>query len=71
MRHDRERHRPRRAAQLDLLNAPGGGSTGRTLVWDALPAHARSELTALIIRLSLEHVRSHGATTTEAARHER
>jgi hypothetical protein len=71
MRHEHERHRPRTAEQFDLFGAPGGRSTGRTPAWEALPAHARAELTALMTRLILEHARSRGATTIEAARHER
>jgi len=71
MWYNRGRCRPGTNEQLDLFGPPGSRSTGRTPAWEALPAHARAELTTLMIRLILEHARSRGATAVEAARHER
>jgi hypothetical protein len=70
MRHGREPRQPRTAKQLDLFGIPGSCSAGLALGWEALPPHARAELTTLMIRLILEHAHGHGATAVKAARHE-
>ena len=70
MRHVREGHRPRTAEQLSLFSLPTGRSVGQNPAWDALPPHARAELTALMVRLVLEHADRHGVTEIEAAFHE-
>lgn len=70
MRHGGDRHRPRTAEQLDLFGIPIRNSIGSTPAWEALPSHARAELTVLMIRLILEHAHSPSATVIEAACHE-
>ncbi len=51
MRHGREPRQPRTAKQLDLFGIPGSRSAGLAPGWEALPPHARAELTTLMIRL--------------------
>jgi len=70
MRHDRAHYRPGTAAQFDLFGPPESRSMGQNPAWEALPAHVRAELTALMVRLILEHARSAGATAIGAVRHE-
>ena len=70
MRHVRERHRARTAEQFDLFGAPASSPLRWAPAWEALPPHARAELTTLMVRLILEHAQSQGAVATEAARHE-
>jgi hypothetical protein len=69
MRYSR-RDRPGTVRQPDLFAAPASRSPGSVPVWEALPAQARTDLTALMIRLILEHARSRRATAIEGARHE-
>jgi hypothetical protein len=72
MRHDHERHRrqPSTARQLDLFGHPKSGTKERTPVWEALPAQTRTELTALMTRLILDHARGDVSSPIGEARHE-
>ena len=70
MRHGRDHHRSQTAEQFDLFGTPTRSSAGWTPAWEALPSPARSELTALMTRLILEHAHNHSATVIEAACHE-
>ncbi len=70
MREGRDRYRPRTSEQLDLFGPPTRSSAGWTPAWEALPSPPRSELTALITRLILDHAHNHSATVIEAACHE-
>jgi hypothetical protein len=67
MRHERERHRGRPEAdrQLDLFSQLRQRATGQPPAWTALPAQARTDLTALMTRLILDHVRNASVTGEE------
>ena len=68
MRYDR-RNRPGTVEQPDLFAGPAS-PPGWAPAWEALPAQARTDLTALITRLILDQARSRPATAVEGARHE-
>lgn len=72
MRHDPERHRrqPSATRQLDLFDQPKSGTKERTPGWEALPAQTRTELTALMTRLILDHAQGSVSSPIGEARHE-
>ena len=72
MRHNRGRHRrqPSAARQFDLFGQPKSGTEEQTPIWEALPAQTRTELTALMTRLILDHAQGSLSSPTGEARHE-
>jgi hypothetical protein len=72
MRHDHERHRrqPSAAGQLDLFNQLKSSPKERTPGWEALPAQTRTELTALMTRLILDHAQGGVSSPLGEACHE-
>ena len=72
MRHDHERHRrqPSAGRHLDLFNQPKSGTKERTPGWEALPAQTRTELTAFMTRLILDHAQRGVSSPIGEACHE-
>ncbi len=72
MRQDLGHHRRQPSAdrQLDLFGQPKGGTKEPTPVWEALPARTRTELTALMTRLILDHAQGGGSSPIGTVRHE-
>ena len=70
MRHDRAAIGREQWSNPICSPGPASRSPGWAPAWEALPAQARAELTALMIRLILDHARSHPATAVKGARHE-
>ena len=64
------RDRPETVRQPDLFATLTSRTPGSVPAWEALPVQARTDLTALMIRLILEHAGSARATAMEGAYHE-
>lgn len=56
--------------QLDLFGSPRTPATRWAPTWEALPVEARSELTALMTQLILDHASSDVPLLTGGAHHE-